>query len=101
LHCTDLKRETIYIKDNDVWEKENQDKQRVKWAIDNVATKNLQKYKDWKELYPDCEINNTPANHKSVEILLSALGGVGKQQEDKYREKIMKNVFKEVVLDKK
>ena len=101
MHCTDLKRETIYIKDNDIWEKENQDKKRVKWAIDNVATKNLQKYKDWKDLYPDCEINNTPSNHKSVEMLLSALGGVGKEQEDKYREKVMKNVFREIVLDKK
>jgi hypothetical protein len=51
--------------------------------------------------YPESIINNTKANEKFTELALVALGGRGEEQENKFREKIMKNVLKEVVLDKK
>ena len=46
IHCTDLKRETVYIKDNNIWEKENDDKKRINWAIDKVAQLNLMRETD-------------------------------------------------------
>jgi len=101
LHCTDYKRETVYIKNNDIWEKENDEKTRVKWAINRVAQLNLNQVAQWQEKYPECVHNNTRENEKFTELALVALGGRGKEQEDKFREKIMKNVLKEVVLDKK
>ena len=101
IHCTDLKRETLYIKDNDKWEKENDEKRRFKWAINKVAQLNLNQIQNWQLAYPESIINNTPANEKFTELALVALGGRGEEQENKFREKIMKNVLKEVVLDKK
>jgi len=101
LHCTDFKRETVYIKNNDTWEKENDEKTRFKWAIDRVAQLNLNQVRQWQIEYPGCVHNNTRENEKFTELASVALGGRGKEQEDKFREKIMKNVLKEVVLDKK
>jgi len=101
IHCTDLKRETLYIKDNDKWEKENDEKRRFKWAINKVAQLNLNQIQNWQLAYPESVVNNTPANEKFTELALVALGGRGEEQENKFREKIMKNVLKEVVLDKK
>ena len=101
IHCTDLKRETVYIKDNNIWEKENDDKKRIKWAIDKVAQLNLNQLQNWQEEFPECKENNTKENQHFFKLASVALGGRGKDEEDKYREKIMKNVLKEVVLDKK
>ena len=100
IHCTDLKRETVYIKDNDIWEKENEEKRKLKWTIDRIAQLNLNQNQNWQEKYPECRTNNTKENEKFTTMALVALGGRGKDEEDKYREKIMKNVLKEVVLDK-
>jgi hypothetical protein len=101
IHCTDLKRETVYIKNNNIWEKENDEKYRLKWTIDRIADLNLNQHHEWQAKYPQCRENNTPENHKFVELTSVALGGRGKEQEDKFREKIMRNVIKEIVLDKK
>jgi len=101
IHCTDFKRETVYIKDNDTWEKETDEKKRVKWAIDSIAQLNLNQIQQWQEKYPECKENNTRANEKFFGLTKVALGGCGKEQEDKFREKIIRNVLKEVVLDKK
>ena len=100
IHCTDFKRETVYIKDNNTWEKENDDKKRLKWAIDSIGQLNLNLIQEWQEKFPECRENNTKENEKFIELALVALGGRGKEQEDKFRDKIMKNVLKEVVLDK-
>jgi hypothetical protein len=101
IHCTDFKRETVYIKDNNTWEKENDEKKRVKWAIDRIAKLNYNQIQQWQEKFPECRENNTPANEYFFRLVKVALGGYGKEEEDKFREKIMKNVLKEVVLDKK
>ena len=98
IHCTDLKRETLYIKDNDKWEKENDEKRRLKWAINKVAQLNLNQIQDWQIAYPESVVNNTEANEKFTELALVALGGRGEEQENKFRDKIIRNVLKEVVL---
>ena len=100
IHCTDLKRETVYIKDNDIWEKENEEKKKIKWAINSIGKLNFNQNQSWQEKYPECRENNTRENEQFFKLASVALGGQGKEEEDKYREKIMKNVLKEVVLDK-
>jgi hypothetical protein len=101
IHCTDFKRETVYIKDNDIWEKENDEKKRVKWAIDKIAKLNYNQIQQWQEKFPECRENNTPANEYFFRLVKVALGGYGKEEQNKFSEKIMRNVLKEVVLDKK
>ena len=100
IHCTDFKRETVYIKDNNIWEKENEDRQKLKWTIDRIAQLNLHQHEKWQEKYPECRENNTDKNEQFMKLASVALGGRGKEEEDKFREKIMKNVLKEVVLTK-
>jgi hypothetical protein len=100
LHCTDVKRETVYVKDNDTWEKENQEKKKLKWAINSIAQLNLNQVQQWQQEYPECAENNTKANTKFNEMAMVALGGFGDEQEAKFREKIMKNVLKEIVVSK-
>jgi len=101
IHCTDFKRETVYIKDNNIWEKENNDKNKLKWTIDRIAQLNLNQVQQWQEKYPECKENNTRANDHFFGLAKVALGGRGKEEENKFREKIMRNVLKEVVLNKK
>jgi hypothetical protein len=101
IHCTDFKRETVYIKDNNTWEKENDEKKKLKWTIDRIAKLNYNQIHQWQEKFPECRENNTPANEHFFRLARVALGGYGKEEEDKFRDKIMKNVLKEVVLDKK
>jgi hypothetical protein len=100
LHCTDVKRETVYVKDNDTWEKENQEKKKLKWAINSIAQLNLNQVQQWQQEYPECKENNTVANTKFTEMAMVALGGFGDEQETKFRDKIMKNILKEIVVSK-
>jgi hypothetical protein len=100
LHCTDMKRETVYVKDNDTWEKENMEKKKLKWAINSIAQLNLNQVQQWQEEYPECRENNTTANTRFNEMAMVALGGFGDEQIKKFDDKIMKNVLKEIVVDK-
>jgi len=100
MHCTDIKRETIYIKNNDVWEKEESDKKYMKWAVEAVAQLNLNQHKEWQRQHPDCTVNNSQSNHEFMKLTSVALGGHANNEEDKYVDKIMKNVLKEVTIRK-
>ena len=100
VHCTDVKRETVYVKDNDTWEKENLEKKKLKWAINSIAQLNLNQVQQWQQEYPECRENNTSTNTKFTEMAMVALGGIGDEQEAKFRDKIMKNVLREIVVDK-
>ena len=100
LHCTDVKRETVYVKDNDTWEKENLEKKKLKWAINSIAQLNLNQVQDWQQEYPECRENNTVANTHFNKMAMVALGGFGDDEEIKFRDKIVKNVLKEIIIDK-
>jgi hypothetical protein len=100
LHCTDVKRETVYIKDNDTWEKDNEEKKKLNWAVNRIAQLNLNQIQQWQQEFPDSVKNNTPANEKFTELALAALGGRDMEEIHKYNDKIMSNVLKEVILSK-
>ena len=100
IHCTDLKRETLYIKNQDAWEKENQEKEKLKSAVNQVARMNLSQLPKWQKENPASEILDTREHDKYMKYSMAALGGLGGLEEDKYIDKIMKNVMKEVAVDK-
>jgi hypothetical protein len=101
LHCTDIKRETVYIKDKDVWEKESTEKSTLKQVVKKIARKNLQQLPAWQEQHPEFTKSDTPENNEYMKISLNALGAYSKEEEEKDIDKIMKNVLKEVVIEKK
>jgi hypothetical protein len=101
MHCTDFKRETLYIKDDNVWIKENQDKNKFKKVVKKVAQLNLNQFTKWQAKYPDCVKVNTKENDEFIKLSLAALGSRDDEEEEKFMDKILKNVLKEVVVTKK
>ncbi len=101
LHCTDLKRETIYIKNSDKWEKEDANKTHLRKAVKVVANKNMKELWKWyNDSKPEVEQIGSDACENYFQYYKSALGGCGKDEDIKFEDKIIKNVLKEVVLDK-
>ena len=100
IHCTDVKRETIYIKNKDIWEKEEPEKTKIKQAVDQVARMNLCQLPKWQKLNPESAIIDTRQNEEYVQYSIAALGGKTEEEEEKIMNKIIKNVMKEVILDK-
>ena len=101
LHCTDLKRETIYIKNADKWEKDDADKTKMRKAVRGVAKKNMKELWRWyNDNKPAVEQIGTDVCEDYFRYHKSALGGYGKEEDLKFEEKIMRNVLKEVHIDK-
>jgi len=101
IHCTDLKRETIYIKHDNKWEKEDEKKQLLKWLVKSISKLNLAQLPKWQERNPYHTDVSHKQNDEYVRLSLVALGGDTPEEEDKYIDKIVKNILKEVVIDKK
>jgi len=99
-HCTDIKRETVYIKDQDNWEKENAEKTKLRNVLKQIARKNLRMLPEWQEQNPEFRKLDTPENQQFMQISLSSLGSEYEEEQDKMEEKILRNVLKEVVIEK-
>ena len=99
LHCTDYKRETVYIRDQDKWEKENT-KAKLHNMIRQVEKKNLKMLSAWQQENPEFREVATPKNDEFVKISLNSIGEYTHEGIEKQDEKIMRNVLKEVILDK-
>ena len=100
LHCTDLKRETLYIRENDVWEKEDNSKQKIKDLVDRVANKNCKTMQQWTEIHPDYTEMDTPENQEFMKLSDAVLGGFGEQESKQFRDKVIRSVIKEVTVNK-
>jgi hypothetical protein len=99
LHCTDLKRETVYIKDTHKWEKD-EDKDKLRKAVKGVAYKNERMRPIWYEETPEVDILGSENCEKFFKYSESALGGCGKEQTKAFEDKIIRNILKEVTIDK-
>ena len=101
LHCTDLKRETIYIKNADKWEKDDADKTNMRKAVRGVAKKNTKELWRWyNDNKPAVEQIGSDVCEDYFKFHKAALGGYGKEEDLKFEDKIMRNVLKEVHVDK-
>ena len=101
LHCTDLKRETVYIKNADKWEKEDNHKTNLRKAVKGVANKNMKELWKWyNDNKPEVELIGTDECENYFKYYKAALGGCGKEEDLKFEDKIIKNVLKEVQGDK-
>jgi hypothetical protein len=99
VHCTDSKREVMYVKDEDKWEKENESKQKMRKVIKHVAHKNTKLLKDYKTKYPGCEKSESKYSEKYDKLIIEAFGGKGDNDDEK-ENKIIRNIAKEVTIDK-
>jgi hypothetical protein len=100
MHCTDVKRETLYIKDENIWGKEDDCKTKFKKVIIQIANKNLQQIVKWKQEHPECIHLDTQDNIAFRKYYKVASGGDTHDEDDKLADKIKRNVLKEIVVDK-
>jgi len=98
IHCSDIKRETLFVKDKDVWEKETGTHDRLRMAIRHIAKKNTDMLNKWCEAHPgSCDSDNY-LNDIYMEIVMQAMGGRGNREENE--NKIMRKIARTVLIDK-
>jgi hypothetical protein len=99
VHCTDKKREVMYIKDDNKWEKEDEQKVKLRKAIQRVATKNMCLIHKFKEAHPDCSKASSRFSDQYNKIVVEACGGSGDNDSEK-EDKIIRNISKIVTIEK-
>ena len=99
VHCTDTKREVMYVKDEDKWEKENNNNPKIRKLIKHVTHKNTKLLKDFKTKYQGCEKSDSQYSDKYDKLIIEAFGGKGDNDEEK-ENKIIKNIAKNVNIEK-
>jgi hypothetical protein len=97
VHCTDKKRETIYIKDEDKWEKEDENRTKLKNAIKRIANKNIRLLPQFREKYPDYDNSYSKTSDIYNKMVIEAMGGLGDNDIEK-EEKIIKNISRAAVI---
>ena len=100
VHCTDQKRETIYIKDAGVWTKEDDDNKKVRTLIKKVAFRNSKCIRLFKEKYPDCIKSESRHSDTYSKIIIEAMGGGSKVNDFDSENKIIRKIAKEMTIDK-
>jgi len=99
IHCADKKREIMYIKDEDKWEREDADNKKIKKVIRKVECKNQRLLAKYKEEHPGCNMSSSQYADQYSKIVIEAMGGAGNNDKEK-QDKIISNISKEVVIDK-
>jgi hypothetical protein len=98
VHCTDKKRETMYIKDEDKWEKD-EEKKKLHKVVRKVTCKNQNLIPKFKEKHPDCNTYHSKFSDQYNKIIIESMGGKGDNDYEK-EEKIIKNISKQVFIEK-
>jgi len=100
VHCSDLKRETLYVKDKDSWEKDNDEKNKMKTAIKYIAAKNFKQINEWREKNPESDDYDSQKHMDYHQIVIHSMGGSTKEEDENNYNKIIRKVAKESVIDK-
>ena len=95
VHCSDAKRETLYIKEENKWEKETQETKQMLSAVRGVNKKNYQMLTKWKETHPKCMDSESKQSDEYMKIVSKVMDG-----DEENINKVIKKVAKEVVIDK-
>jgi hypothetical protein len=99
LHCTDKKREVMYVKEDNKWEKEDENYTRTRKLIKKTADKNMRLLPEFRKKYPDCVKSSSKYSDKYDLLIIETMGGSGDNDLEK-ETKILKNIAKEVFVDK-
>jgi hypothetical protein len=100
LHCSDFKRETLYIKNNNEWNKETDNKIILTNAIKHVANKNIKQIFEWTKKYPDYNDYRSKKNDKYLKIVSQSMSGSTEEESLKNYSKIIKNIVRETTISK-
>ena len=98
VHCSDAKRETLYVKDNNIWEKENASHSKLRKAIKYISKKNSDLLLTWRNQYPASKNIQSKQNEEYMKMVHQAMGGIGDVEENE--NKIIKRISKMVLIEK-
>ena len=99
VHCTDKKREVLYVKDENKWEKENPENKIIRKAIKRVSHKNILMLPHFKDAHPDCSKSESKYSDQYNKIMVESFGGPG-DDDVKKEDKIIKNLTKTIVIER-
>jgi hypothetical protein len=100
LHCSDVKRNTLYIKNENQWIKETEEKPILTKAIKQVANKNIKNIFEWQKNNPDYNDPDSKQNDQYNQIICETMSGSCKEEQTQNYEKIVKNISKQVIIEK-
>jgi hypothetical protein len=100
IHCSDSKREIVYIKDKNEWNKEDDNKSLLTNAIKHVAHKNMKQIREWTKVNPEYNDSSSKQNDRYLKIVSNSMNGSTEEEANKNYNKIIKNITKETVIDK-
>jgi len=98
IHCNDFKREVLYIKEDNQWVKDN--KEKLTNAIKVVANKNIKQIPIWQKANPEYNNPKSKQNDKYMKMLCEVMSGSSIEEQQKNYNKIIKNISKEVIINK-
>ena len=99
IHCSDSKREILYIKDQDKWEKD-EGTNKITKAIKIIAHKNIKMIPEWIKQNPDYDDVNSKTNDKYLKIVFNSMSGSTEEEQQKNISKIISNVARETAIVK-
>jgi hypothetical protein len=103
VHCCDAKRETMYIKDHDKWEKEDNELKQMRELVRYVRDKNISMVNTWRDMYPECVKSDSKKTTQYNQICMESFGGETggeKGTKNEKEEKIISRIAKSVIIDK-
>jgi len=99
VHCTDKKRETMYVKDENKWEKDDDHNTKMRNVVKSVSNKNIRLLPQFKEKHPDYNDAESSNSDKYSKMVIEAMGGAGNNDTEK-ENKIIHNISKCITIDK-
>lgn len=100
IHCSDVKREVIHIKDQDKWEKDTPNQDKLKCVIKQISNKNMMVMDNWQQENPGCKEYNNRKNDLYLKLLTESIGPVDSATSEKHMKKIVKNIAMHTIIDK-
>jgi hypothetical protein len=100
IHCTDKKREIFYVKDANIWEKEEEDMKKLRKLISKVSYKNEKLLFKYKAEHPGCNFSESKFSDEYSKLVIEAMGGAGDNDREK-QDKIIRNISKVTTVSNK
>jgi hypothetical protein len=101
IHCSDVKREIIHIKEDNKWERDNANLDRLRKIIKQLTHKNILRVDDWKKANQGCTEYNSRKNDQYLKLTMEAIGPVDEADEKRDFGKIIRRVAENTAIDKK
>jgi len=98
IHCSDVKRETLYVKDDNKWEKEQRNNPKLRYAIKTISFRNMKLAALWSDTYPESKDCDSYTNERYMKLIKESTGGSGDIADNE--NKIIRRIAKEIVIDK-